>query len=723
MQNQLDSAHQNEYTIEGCIEKNHWRFHFKGRIDSLCKVDDLNLIKIIEIKSCSGELPQSPTEIMTQYPEYLLQVAVYHELLKLLHSDFKIVIEFHFIHTKTQESRLIHIENLNEFSIIDEHWTRVTHFLETRFQRLSKLYEFNPVPPFVNWRPEQEQVLASLRNAIHRLPYTCFEAPTGFGKTAVMLHLANELLHERRIDRVLILTGKKSGQNEWMRTLKTMRNRGNPFRYLQLKSREDLSSERESYPDNLEWLWQQSGIQPEALLENGTLEDVTLEQVAASSQIPQYELMRTALPFTEFWVADYNYLFSEDSHSLFESVSDYNPNHTLVIIDEAHNLESRSELSLSTEFNISEIQSLSAIIQQESIFYPNLIQAIENLCLFLENLSSYGVISPDQESELEDTLSWIVDSKDLPLALQQLQRNDAETLGRVIRFRNIICQTTSHTLTSYHKGNVLKIQTMEAGKIIGAQLKNFYGTVFLSATISPMTHFLHTINLEEKDCNFIYSTSPWQETAYNVAIDMRVDTRYKSRPDSQKTTAETIVAFQELKNDRIIVYFPSYAYAEQVKKIILNWNPWVHLCIQPRENDLETQQNFIEEQLNRNPSDILFLIMGSSYSEGIDFLNQFSQTAIIVSPGLPEMNDFVNAKVEMSGFQNTCQIPAIRKVNQAIGRLVRNPGDKAQILLHCYRFAEPVFYDSLNPLFQPIKRIENNEGFKNWLTSSSSNLE
>ncbi|MDR2863425.1 MAG: hypothetical protein LBV54_06090, partial [Puniceicoccales bacterium] len=33
--------------------------------------------------------------------------------------------------------------------------------------------------------------------------------------------------------------------------------------------------------------------------------------------------------------------------------------------------------------------------------------------------------------------------------------------------------------------------------------------------------------------------------------------------------------------------------------------------------------------------------------------------------------------------------PALRKVHQALGRIVRGPGQRARVVVHCRRFAEP----------------------------------
>jgi Rad3-related DNA helicase len=58
----------------------------------------------------------------------------------------------------------------------------------------------------------------------------------------------------------------------------------------------------------------------------------------------------------------------------------------------------------------------------------------------------------------------------------------------------------------------------------------------------------------------------------------------------------------------------------------------------------------------------------------------------------------------------------MRKVRQAIGRLVRTPQQQAHILLHCQRFAEDTFLQHLPPYLQPDSLIRTDEDLEQiWL--------
>jgi Rad3-related DNA helicase len=58
------------------------------------------------------------------------------------------------------------------------------------------------------------------------------------------------------------------------------------------------------------------------------------------------------------------------------------------------------------------------------------------------------------------------------------------------------------------------------------------------------------------------------------------------------------------------------------------------------------------------------------------------------------------------------------KVNQALGRLVRAPGQRARVLLHCRRFLEPGYASLLARDYQFGANLLSDEDLHRWLNSS-----
>jgi Rad3-related DNA helicase len=149
-------------------------------------------------------------------------------------------------------------------------------------------------------------------------------------------------------------------------------------------------------------------------------------------------------------------------------------------------------------------------------------------------------------------------------------------------------------------------------------------------------------------------------------------------------------------------------------------HPEMRLERQPRGGDLSEQSCFIEQSLLS--SDALFLILGSSYAEGIDQLGGRVELIIVVGPALPEVNLIQKTKMEQhpgvtreDAFRDVYIRPAMQRIHQALGRIVRAPGQSARVLLHGKRFAEKAYLDELAPEYQAENFIDNEAELREWL--------
>ncbi len=268
----------------------------------------------------------------------------------------------------------------------------------------------------------------------------------------------------------------------------------------------------------------------------------------------------------------------------------------------------------------------------------------------------------------------------------------------------------------------------------------------------------------------LHAPTPWRAGAYDVAVDLRVSTTFRERSNYYGTTAETIEALhaasslqvsgflpddgqdkhragssQQRRTSQVstatpclpgdgqdkyrvgssqqrcvAVFFPSYAYAESVLRALENNGSVLRVALQPKLPDLTAQTAWIEENLAL--SDALFLVLGSSFAEGIDLLGGRVTHAMVVGPALPEVNAVQKKRMDaLSGlgrdasFRRVYQIPGLQKVNQALGRLVRAPGQRAKVLLHCRRFAEPSYAALLASDYQMFAEVASESDLREWL--------
>jgi Rad3-related DNA helicase len=222
----------------------------------------------------------------------------------------------------------------------------------------------------------------------------------------------------------------------------------------------------------------------------------------------------------------------------------------------------------------------------------------------------------------------------------------------------------------------------------------------------------------------VSALTPWRDGAYDVAFDLRVDTTFQQRTRHYATTAATIGIFSARAGPLnlrgpVAVFFPSYAYAEAIIGALSSSGSPLLAALQPRLPDLGAQTAWMEDSLDT--ADALFLVLGSSFAESIDLLGGRIDRAVVVGPALPEVNAVQQARLSaLSGlgreaaFRRVYQIPGMQKVNQALGRLVRAPGQRAKVLLHCRRFAEAPYTRLLAPDYRTGTPIRSDDEFEAW---------
>lgn len=205
-----------------------------------------------------------------------------------------------------------------------------------------------------------------------------------------------------------------------------------------------------------------------------------------------------------------------------------------------------------------------------------------------------------------------------------------------------------------------------------------------------------------------------------------MDTTFRQRERHHPTTAATLAALRAASPGApVVAFFPSYAYAEKVLALLDRTEPGLRCALQPRSADLAAQNTWIDEHLVL--SDILAFVLGGSFAEGIDHLGGRVSHALVVGPALPEVNALQRARQaalaratnDAEAFRRTYLVPGLQKVNQALGRLVRAPGQRCRVLLHCRRFADAAYAGLLAPEYQLGRHVLDDADLAAWLAADA----
>ncbi len=792
-----NAAAQFEIPITGQIVHQGWTLTLTGRIDQLIPATETAPLILREIKTVTRSIPADESELRAEYPAYFVQLATYAALKRIEKADAPCLVraELHFVEVATGLSQTVTLTAADD-PFHRTQLDRVTEFLNLRNRARERLRHLRYRPPFAALRPGQETTERDLAAALaaHRILF--FEAPTGFGKTGVLLELALSHMRSGRFDRLIYLTSKATGQLQVTRTLADMTGGGanaqpplfpgpedssqtpvsawlmRPKREHCINTIYNCSRDACAHLQNLETRWPKSGLSRFYLIENHPRDIETLRSAGTVARICPYEISRSALPFNDVWIGDYNYIFSPAHRGIFTEQPGYEPGRTLLVVDETHNLPSRVADVFSHAIHADDLRAVTSWFNLNRA--PSALSLAwgqwEHFVATLKAADSHTHATEDDARELIDTLAKQI--ANTPLDYGQMPPEVSEVLWSVPALSQNLAALDLPRLWWSPENALLVITCLDAASAIGPVLREFGAAVLASATLTPVDTFAAACGLDSDVLNdrlqsasaeieklgaltkrdtkklfaklssaadllaldearaagaphYLRATTPWRDNAFDVAIDTRVNTTYQQRGHFSAVTAATVSALAAAATTgRAAVFFPSYAYAGNIRRELAALQPSLRVSMQPKLPGLATQNAWLEEALSL--PGVLFLVLGSSFAEGIDLLGGRISHAMVVGPALPEVNPIQRARLAAyarlgrdEAARRVYQIPGIQKVNQALGRLVRAPGHRAKVLLHCRRFADKSFHNLLAAEYRTTHHITDDSQLSDWLATGS----
>jgi DNA excision repair protein ERCC-2 len=708
-----------EVPVAGEIARRGWVVELAGRIDQVVQVGGECVLR--EIKTVTRALPEREDELRGDYPGYFAQLATYAAL-----RGARERCELIFVEADTGLAQTVALGAADD-ALLGERLDRVAEFLDLRLRARERLRALRFRPAFALPREGQVEAAAQLQAAVRAgLCAVLLEAPTGFGKTGVLLECALGELRGGAFERVLYVTSKSTGQLQVSATLRSMTEPGPglgggaPVAAWHVRNKAEhcvnavFQCVREAcaYLDGAEKRWPGSGLSRFYLLDDQAKDLASLRGAGAGARICPYEITRAALAFNDVWIGDYNYVFSPDSRGLFYDRPGFQPARTLLLVDEAHNLPSRVADAHSHSFSAGDARTVRDALRHAGAD-TRWVSQWDAWTRLLDSRTKSAALTEAEEQDARELMGELAEG--VGTYAVDYAELGPEVSGHIWRIPSVTEQLATVELPRLWwspRDGVLSVTCLDAAPAIGATLREFGGVVFATATPGPLERF-------EESCacaglKQVRAPTPWRDGAYDVAVDLRVDTTFQQRQRYMGVTAETVSALHRSAGAPIAVFFPSFAYADAVAREVET------AVLQPRKSDLATQNAWINDSLDAGRA--LFLVLGSGFAEGIDLLGGRVAHAMVVGPALPEVNPVQRARMATFAhlgrdvaFDRVYRIPGMQKVNQALGRLVRAPGQGARVLLHCRRFAEPGYERLLGPEYRSGRRILDDDDLAAWL--------
>ena len=221
-------------------------------------------------------------------------------------------------------------------------------------------------------------------------------------------------------------------------------------------------------------------------------------------------------------------------------------------------------------------------------------------------------------------------------------------------------------------------------------LLNCGGSVHMSGTLVPLNEYRDSIGLPYGTATVTFP-SPFPKENRKVFYVEDVSTKYEemqSSPDMVGVMEDHVVQVCNGVKRNTVVFFPSYALMDRFLDDGVSRRISRKVYLEERGMaQLELMDVVTQFKRSVDDGQVLFAVMGGRISEGIDFPDQELELAVVI--GIPYPRPTAKQRALMhyfelkfrKGWDYTVKGPAIRKLQQSIGRLIRTEEDVGAALV------------------------------------------
>jgi DNA excision repair protein ERCC-2 len=569
--------------------------------------------------------------------------------------------------------------------------------------------------PYETFRQQQRGFAAQVYRGIQQGNRLLIEAPTGSGKTISTLFPSVKSIGEGLTDQIIYLSAKTSGQNEAIKAIDAMIDKGLQISYLVIQAKAKccacISDQCEITDEGkcrrTLGFFDRLAAAREALIHIRHLSSQSIRAVADEYLLCPFELSLQMLPWVDIVICDLNYIFDPLVQlSYFKT----DGKRKVLLIDEMHNLVDRARGMYSACISRKMIR-LSAKAANSS----TVSQATKSVASALDNYSRKLEADETVNSEVPPGLIRAANrfSENLGIDLFNNKQVASETLEfakAIFRFQCINNLYNDHHRTISKKPvqqREVKLVCLNAFEYLRQIYPLFHAVFGFSATLSPPGYFLHALGLNQ-DAQAIQINSSFPPQNLQISICNYVDTRYRQRDDYISKICETIYACYQSRPGNYLVFFSSYHFMHKVYDHFNRHYSSIDTMLQVRAADDAQRSEFLGHYFERDNT-LGFAIMGGIFAEGIDYAGSSLIGAIIVGVGMPQANteqqliqqDFDS--MQMNGFDFAYRFPGLTRVQQSAGRVIRSENDCGVVILIDNRFRQSAYRQNLPRHWQALE--------------------
>ncbi|MBO4459954.1 MAG: ATP-dependent DNA helicase [Clostridiales bacterium] len=713
-----------------------------GRCDCLIESSD-DIPHIIEIKSFNST---KDSYDRLERTEHLTQLKLYGAIYLFDHEECPLVrLTLRYVSITTlisyEKSFEMDFEEASAFweDICSQYlvFAKDLFFYKQSMLRTCKELKF----PYEGIRPGQKEFMENVLRSIRAKEALFVEAPTGTGKTISTLYPAVKGLVTGIYSKIYYLTAKIQTRQVAVKAVNDMRSKGLIIRSLLAQSKENMCPFLGDCDDKFCPLAKDfyARLKPalNEILTHDDIEPELVKDIAARHKLCPHELMLNAREYCNIVIGDYNHVFDPRSKIICEDPDDITE---VVLVDESHNMISRSRDMYSAEFS-------SDLLRRMQNDFKGTDSATEQM---LNNLSNYfniarhcfesgssGLVQLEKIEDKEILSSddwegtrlpprnlyaalWRTIRRLMPILDKmpsgQARRTAMEFFFEARFFLTILEQyyndayitTLSREPGIFEDKNiVIKLDCLDAANMINDLVKDKLSVVFFSATLSPYEYYRNLLIGKDADyVRHIDLPSPFPQENLDLMIDTSISTTFKDRNYTLDDLALRITDELSGRFGNYMIFFPSFDYmnkaCSKIQKIFdakTCEDKIPRTLIKQIPEMTEAEKTSFLANFDKPSNDLMVAacVLGGHFAEGIDLVGERLKGVIIVGVGIPTVTgerqvlcNYYNERFG-DGYAFAYRFPGWEKVLQATGRVIRTEEDTGFALLIDSRLSRPEY--------------------------------
>ena len=433
-----------------------------------------------------------------------------------------------------------------------------------------------------------------------------------------------------------------------------------------------------------------------------------------------YELNKLLLKKAQVVIVPYVYFFDDFIRKYLLGWMDVSIDKIVTIVDEAHNLPDWSRDAASDYLSIDTLRRATKESENFGLllgdgsppsFFLDLVESA------LKSLEEYHISEGEEEgllpshivsldSEVPTFETEMMSLGKMTLYRLKQQASDLSKMGQMIRqtllekgkrprsylgtVGDFLCRwldsIESHSIRLVGKKPLRLEKVCLDPRIMTGFLDETAGVIMMSGTLSPLGMFRDLIGLKPESILEKYgSIFPKENRLIRYVSD--VTTSYSELKTNPKVWIQLIDKLESIIskfNGNIALFFPSYKILESaLNELKLSKPIYKEYSGMNQEELMNTVESFKSDS-----GSVLAGVMGGRLAEGIDYPDTSLEMAIIVgipypAPGVRQeaLQHYFDVCFNGKGWQYAVESPALRKMLQAAGRVIRSEKDKGMIII------------------------------------------